>query len=107
MPEGANNAYNYGQNYTQLADYLDFFVSMTYEGNYNANDAWITSATKYIVDHAKGKPVYSGLTTYWSDTNTRVLSNDELDAEAAKLGGADGFVLFRYGIGSYVPTLIF
>jgi len=105
MPECSTNAKYYGQDYTKLADYLDFFVPMAYEGNYNANDAWITSVTSYIVAQAKGKPVYSGLTTYWSDSDTRVLSNEELDADAqaAESGGADGFVLFRYGIGAYVP----
>ena len=98
MPEGANNAYYYGQDYGQLADYLDFFVPMTYEGNYNANDAWITSATKYIVDRAKGKPVYAGLTTYLSDTYPTIADPDlSADVQSAKLGGANGFVLFRYG----------
>jgi len=109
MPEGATNAHTYGQDYSRLADYLDFLVPMTYEGNYNANNDWITSATNYIVTLAKGKPVYPVLTTYWSDSNTRVLTSAELDADAqaAKDGGASGFILFRYGIGSYVPTLIF
>ncbi|MGB9938206.1 MAG: putative glycoside hydrolase, partial [Methanobacterium sp.] len=105
MPEGVANRDLYGQDYSRLADYVDFFLPMVYEGNYNANNAWITSATRYIVDRAKGKPVYVGLTTYWSDTNTRVLSSAELDADviSARNGGGSGFVLFRYGVGSYIP----
>ena len=106
MPEGANNANLYGQDYGQLADYVDFFLPMTYEGNYNANNAWITSATQYIVDLAKGKPVYAGLTTYGSDSNTRALTQSELneDVNSARLGGAVGYVLFRFGYGgSAIP----
>jgi uncharacterized lipoprotein YddW (UPF0748 family) len=106
MPEGANNAHNYGQDYGQLADYIDFFLPMTYEGNYGATNAWITSATRYIVDRAKGKPVYAGLTTYWSDDITRALTQSELndDVYFARLGGAVGYVLFRFGYGcSAVP----
>ncbi|MGZ7159780.1 MAG: putative glycoside hydrolase, partial [Methanobacterium sp.] len=106
MPEGANNPDLYGQDYSRLADYLDFFVPMTYEGNYNANNAWITSSTRYIVDRAKGKPVYAGLTTYWSDTNPWIISSADLDADvqSARNGGASGYVLFRYGVGNYIPN---
>ena len=106
MPEGSANPDLYGQNYGQIADYIDFFTPMTYEGNYNANNAWITSATRYIVNQSKGKPVYTGLTTYWSDTDTRALNSSELDADvnSARIGGASGYVLFRYGGGtSYIP----
>lgn len=106
MPETYNNANFYGQDYGRLSSYLDFFVPMTYEGNYNAGDSWITNTVAYIVARANGKPVYSGLTTYYSDSNTRTLTNEELhnNAQAASDGGADGIVLFRYGIGSYVPN---
>ncbi|MGB9979865.1 hypothetical protein [Methanobacterium sp.] len=107
MPEGVNNSYYYGQNYGKLADYLNFFVPMTYQGNYGATNAWITNKIKYIVSQAKGKPVYAGLTTYGSDGNVKALSLNALqkDVESARVGGAAGFVLFRYGYGcSSVPT---
>ncbi len=107
MPEGTKNAYYYGQDYGRLADYLDFMVPMTYHGNYNANNAWITKQIQYIVSNAKGKPVYAGLTTYCSDSNLKSLSLNALqnDVISANGGGASGFVLFRYGFGcSYVPT---
>jgi hypothetical protein len=106
MPEGDQNAYRYGQDYGRLADYLDFFTPMTYEGNFGADNAWLTRATRYIVDRAKGKPVYAGLTTYWSDSHPWALSPSELDADVSsvKAGGAAGYVLFRYGDGtSYIP----
>jgi myo-inositol-1(or 4)-monophosphatase len=56
----------------------------------------------------EGKPVYAGLTTYWSDWDHRSLSPSELDADvsSAKAGGAAGYVLFRYNDGtSYIPPL--
>lgn len=110
MPEGYANPSIYAQDYGRLSKYLDFIVPMTYEGNYNADNAWITRMTSYIVSEmgSKGKciPVYAGLTTYWSDSNTRALYDWELQADvnAAKLGGAAGYALFRYGFGStYAP----
>ncbi|MBI5458790.1 putative glycoside hydrolase, partial [Methanobacterium sp.] len=98
MPEGAVNAYYYGQDYTQLSNYLDFLVPMIYEGNYNEDNEWITSATAYIVSHST-KPVVAGLQTYQSDNNVVALSAEEIneDIESAIAGGSSGFVLFRYG----------
>ena len=78
MPEGAKNAYYYGQDYSQLANYLDFLVPMIYKGNYGEDTAWIGTTTKYIVDHSNGKPVISGLQTYRSD-------NDMTEIPAAEL----------------------
>lgn len=107
MPEGVKNTYYYGQDYGKLTNYLDFLVPMTYHGNYNANNAWITKQIQYIVSEVKGKPVYAGLTTYCSDSNLKSVSLDALqnDVNSAKIGGAAGFVLFRYNFGcSYVPT---
>ena len=107
MPEGVNNSYYYGQDYGKLAEYLNFFVPMTYQGNYGETNAWITDKVKYIVSQAKGKPVYAGLTTYGSDGNVKSLSLNALqnDVKSARDGGASGFVLFRYGFGcSSVPT---
>lgn len=112
MPEGDINDDYYAQDYDRLADYLDFLVPMTYEGNYNKNNTWITERIQYIVDHAvdangNKKPVYAGLTTYCSDSNLRALSLCELqdDVNSAQAGGASGFVLFRYGFGcSSVPN---
>ena len=109
MPEGSINDDYYGQNYGKLADYLDFLVPMTYKGNYGASNSWITDKIQYIVNQAKGKPVYAGLTTYYSDDYLVPLSPYELqdDVNSAQAGGASGFVLFRYGFGySYVPNWI-
>ena len=62
--------------------------------------AWIGTTTKYIVDHAGGKPVIAGLQTYISDYDTTKLSANELDQDikSAIDNGASGYVLFRYGM---------
>lgn len=107
MSEGSVNAYYYGQDYSLLTKYCDFLLPMTYKGNYGQNDAWITSMTKYIVAHSNGKPVFTGLTTYYGDNNLRALSSTELknDVLAAKSGGAKGYCLFKYDYGcTSVPS---
>ena len=100
MPEGADNAYYYGQDYTKLAPYLDFIVPMIYKGNYRKDTVWIGSTTKWIVDHTGGKPVIAGLQTYESDSNITAIPADELnsDINSALNSGASGYVLFRYGL---------
>ncbi len=112
MPEGKMNAYYYGQNYTQLAKYLDFMVPMIYKGNYGYNSStgtnsngksgadWIGSTVKYIVSQANGTPVIAGLQTYRSDKNVKAIPASELqsDIKAAGDNGASGYALFRYGL---------
>lgn len=79
MPETSVNGYYYGQNYTQLAPYLDFMVPMIYKGNYGKNTTWIAYVTDYIVKAANGTPVVAGLQTYMSDTYAIPLPSSELD----------------------------
>ena len=112
MPEESVNAYYYGQNYTQLAQYLDFLIPMIYKGNYgydsstgtNSNGKsgadWITSIVTYIVSQANGTPVIAGLQTYRSDDNVTVIPASELqnDINAAMNNGSSGYALFRYGL---------
>jgi len=112
MPEGSVNAYYYGQNYTQLSNYLDFLVPMIYKGNYGYNSStgtnskgssgtnWIASTVAYIVSQSNGKPVIAGLQTYRSDNNVTAISASELqnDINAAMSNGASGYALFRYGL---------
>jgi len=100
MPEGSVNAYYYGQDYSQLASYLDFLVPMIYKGNYGEDTDWIGDMTSYIVSQANGTPVLVGLQTYISDSNLSTLSAAELgwDINEAAGNGASGYVLFRYGL---------
>ncbi|WP_424354866.1 Ig-like domain-containing protein [Methanobacterium sp. MBAC-LM] len=126
MPEGSSNAYYYGQNYTQLAQYLDFLVPMIYKGNYGYNSStgtsssgkngtsWIASTVAYIVSQANGTPVIAGLQTYRSDKNVTTIPAGELqnDINAAINNGSSGYALFRYGLinssfgmDSTIPTI--
>lgn len=112
MPEGSSNSYFYGQDYSQMSQYLDFIVPMIYKGNYGYNQAngtntngasgtaWIASKTAWIVQHSNGIPVLAGLQTYRSDSNNSMVPADELtkDINAAMASGASGYVLFRYGL---------
>ncbi|MGF7117621.1 Ig-like domain-containing protein [Methanobacterium oryzae] len=100
MPECATNAKYYGQNYTQLSDYLDFLVPMIYKGNYGKDASWIGSTVKYIVSQANGKPVVAGLQTYESDDATTPIPASELqnDINTAISNGSAGYALFRYGL---------
>jgi Putative glycosyl hydrolase domain len=106
MPETTNNAHLYGQDYGLLSQYLDFLVPMVYEGNYHANNAWIASTTKYIVQHAINPvtglpiPVIVGLQNYHGDSNIEMLSADELNADknTALANGAAGYAIFRYTV---------
>ncbi len=113
MPEKSVNAYYYGQDYKQLAPYLDFMVPMIYKGNYgydsptgtsssgkNGTD-WIGSTVAYIVSQAGNTPVVAGLQTYRSDNQVdSLLPADELqnDINAAIGNGSSGYALFRCGL---------
>ena len=100
MPEGSVNAYYYGQNYTQLAQYTDYLVVMAYKGNYKEDTNWIGKVTSYIVNQTNGKPVVVGLQTYESDNNVTPLPASELqgDINESLNNGATGYALFRYGL---------
>lgn len=100
MPEGSVNAYYYGQDYGQLANYLDFLVPMIYKGNYGQNNTWIGTKTAYIVREAGSTPVIVGLQTYASDSNLTLLPATELNEDIKKAldCGASGYALFRFGL---------
>ncbi|MBC7089228.1 MAG: hypothetical protein H5T39_05755, partial [Methanobacteriales archaeon] len=100
MPEKGVNAYYYGQDYAQLAQYLDVLIPMAYKGNYCKNTTWIMEVTRYIKDRCGGKEVWTGLQTYISDSNATPIPKTELESDimASLKGGATGYVLFRYGL---------
>ena len=99
MPEyGA--ASSYGQDYSQLANYLDFLVPMVYKGNYLEDSNWIGSFTQWAVAKANGTPVVVGLQTYRSDSYPIPIPAAELkiDEQKAINNGSSGYVLFKYGL---------
>ena len=111
MPEGKMNAYYYGQNYTQLAKYLDFMIPLVYKGSYGYNSStgtsskgqngtnWIGNSIAYIISQANGTPVVAGLQAYRSDKNVTSIPASELqnDINSAVAKGASGYSLSIYG----------
>lgn len=99
MPEGAladSRTYalcHYAQRYCD-AELYDFICPMAYHADYGKTPAWVGTVTQGAIAESNGKPrVYAGIQAYG-----KVTPQDLADAvKAARLSGADGFVLFKYG----------
>jgi hypothetical protein len=104
MPETTNNIYYYGQDVPAISKYLDVLIPMQYKGNYNTGTNWLASTTKWFVDNSNGAEIWSGLQSYLSDSNTAKLSYNELfnDAQTVVSNGADGVMLFRFGLSNFL-----
>ena len=104
MPEPSSNKYYYGQDVATLSKYLDVLVPMVYKGNYNQGASWIASVTSAIAKQSKGAEVWTGIQGYASDSNAKALSASTLmnDAKNALSGGADGVIVFRYSLFTFI-----
>ncbi|MDD6776976.1 MAG: pseudomurein-binding repeat-containing protein [Methanobacteriaceae archaeon] len=104
MPECDDLKYYYGQDYDVISKYMDAVLPMVYKGNYEAGSAWITSTSKWFVEHSKGAKVWTGLQGYESDSHVVPLPSAEIkhDAEAALKGKVDGVIIFRWGVTNFV-----
>ena len=104
MPETTSSEHYYGQDYATLSQYMDVVIPMVYKGNYGKGTDWITSTAQWYVDNSKGADVWVGIQTYVSDDDTTKLSSAALSTDIASAikSGADGVVLFRYGISNDV-----
>ena len=104
MPETTANLHYYGQDTAALTQYLDVIVPMIYKGNYKKPTYWIEETTRWFVKHSKGAKVWAGLQGYKSDEDTSKLPASEIttDVEAALKAGADGAVIFRWGVTNLV-----
>jgi len=99
MPEGAladSKTFalcHYGQRYCD-AELYDFICPMAYHVDYGKTPAWVGTVTQGAITDSNGKPrVYAGVQAYG-----KVTAQDLAEAvKAARLSGADGFVLFKYG----------
>ena len=96
MPETECKKY-YGQDIEALAKIVDAVIPMQYKGNYKGGTDWLKSTTKFFSGKAK---IWSGLQSYKSDDNPVKLSSNELltDAKTCLNNGAQGVILFRYGL---------
>lgn len=104
MPETTNDIYYYGQDIPAISKYLDVIIPMQYKGNYNTGTSWLSSTTKWFVENSNGAEIWSGLQAYISDANTAKLSYNELfnDAQTVINDGADGVMLFRFGLSNFL-----
>ena len=77
---------------------------MIYKGNYKKTTSWIEETTKWFVKNSKGAKVWAGLQGYKSDEDPSKLPASEItaDVEAALKAGADGAVIFRWGVTNLV-----
>lgn len=100
MPED-NGKYYYGQDQEALGKIVDAIIPMQYKGNYHAGTDWLTTTTKKLIQ--KGV-IWSALQSYKSDDNPTLLSNTELlnDTRTCINNGAQGVILFRYGLSSTI-----
>lgn len=100
MPENESKKY-YGQDIEALGKIVDIVIPMQYKGNYNAGTDWLISTTKRLSKQAK---IWSGLQAYKSDEDTTILPQNEIinDIQTCLNNGAEGVLLFRYGLSSNV-----
>lgn len=100
MPEPSAMKYYYGQDIATLSKYLDVIVPMVYKGNYNQGTSWVKSVTSTFAGQSKGAEIWTGLQSYYSDSNVKKLSASALrtDAVYGISGGATGIILFRYSL---------
>ena len=106
MADGVeSNVYYYGQNLTKMSEYVDVIVPMAYKGNYKKDRHWIKNTSSNFKKAICGKAqLWVGLQAYRSDNDIRKWSKSALtkDIKYAFKGGADGIVLFRYGLTRFV-----
>lgn len=104
MPEPSGNLHYYGLDYGVLSRYLDVVVAMTYKQNYNQKTSWVKKVTTWFVQNSKGAKVWAGLQGYKADEDASKLPISEItaDVEAALEAGADGVVIFRWGVTNFV-----
>ena len=100
MPEPSAMKQYYAQDIKTMGKYLDAILPMVYKGNYHAGTKWIKWVTKTFAKQSKKAKIWTGLQTYRSDASLKKIPAKELmgDVRAAVNGGANGVILFRYGL---------
>ena len=104
MPEPNSMKYYYAQDIPTMGKYLDVIVPMAYKGNYHAGANWIKYITQTFKKQSSKAKIWTGLQAYRSDSQVTKIPAKELlsDANAAVYGGADGIILFRFGLFNYI-----
>lgn len=104
MPEIDYLAPGYGDNYTEISRYMDAIIPMVYTGNFRQNATWVRETTKWFVENSKGAKIWTGLQGYTvNDIEEEYISKSPVsqisnEIHAALDGGADGAIIFRWGV---------
>lgn len=103
----ASLAAQFGQQWEQMAAYVDVMMPMTYTadgsiyGTYAAHQAYVQQAAAYartactIAGHPQRR-VIPVVKTYTGDSETTTVQTIEASIRGALLGGGDGYQSFRY-----------
>ena len=104
MPEPSSMKSAYAQDIKFMGKYLDAIVPMVYKGNYHAGTSWIKSVTSTFDKQSSKAQIWTGLQSYRSDSNVAKIPAKELanDARASIQAGANGVILFRYGLFNFI-----
>lgn len=92
---------SYGQDISQMKDYLDAFLPMAYISSYNYTPTANAQVAQWFKDRAGNSKVWHGVSTY--NSNTQGLSAEEIYNDCKNVetnSTVDGVALFRYGIGT-------
>lgn len=94
-----NSALFYGQNYTDLANYVDLFCPMTYYLDYGVTPDDVGIASKWVKE-LTGKTVFAGIQVHPSEassTKGRSPTPSEIQCclESCLRNGLDGVIFFR------------
>ena len=105
MPEMEANAYYYGQDYEEMAKYVDVLLPMTYTHNYKMPPSWVGEVVDYIKARAncKVQAIIQSL-----DDEGNFMDKEELKAciECALNNGSYGISFFRYPIADWQYEVI-
>ncbi len=100
MPDEIASGYYYGQNRTQMGQYLDVFIPMIYRYTYGYSDSACQDKANAFSGY--GARCWAGTTTYsGGDSKAQPLDAASVmtDCEVYKGTKAEGIVLFRKGLG--------
>lgn len=92
---------SYGQDISQMKNYLDAFLPMAYISSYNYGPATNAGVAQWFKDKAGSKKVWHGVSTY--DSSSRGLTAERIYSDCKNVeqnSTVDGVALFRYGIGT-------
>lgn len=108
MPE-IDSEYYYGQNPTEMGQYIDILMPMVYKYGYAGKDKsveWVIEVSNWFVEKGAPAEVWVGIQTYsvnLEDEGVIPLTEEQLlsDCKDVANTNATGLVLFRHGLGEF------